>query len=185
MNQLNLQSDEVVIIRQDRVVHGGIMANHTDELILTNLNLILISKGIFGKVKNISRFQVDQIKVFNGNAQTILGKRSNGLPQLEVYFTNGQEYFGFESKKVVKDWIKAINQLVLGQDFTIDRLDNKTIPGTEFIASSIKDTINTVKDVFGKKPVKVIQECHSCGAPISGFQGQVVSCQYCCMNQQM
>ncbi|WP_052345844.1 hypothetical protein [Paucisalibacillus sp. EB02] len=185
MNQYNLRSDEVVILKQNRIARGGIMANHTDELILTNLNLILINKSLFGKVKNISRFPVDQIKVFNGKAQTILGKRANGSPQLEVYFTNGQEYFGFESKKVVRDWIRAINQLVLGQDSAIDIFDNRTIPGTEFIASSIKDTLNTVKGVFGKQPVKVTQECKSCGASISGFEGQVISCQYCDTNQQM
>lgn len=185
MNQYNLRSDEVVIIKHNRIARGGIMASYSDELILTNLHLILISKSIFGKVKNTSRFPVDEIKVFNGKAQTILGKRANGTPQLEVYFTNGQEFFGFESKKVVKDWIKAINQLVSGQDAAIGGFDDRTIPGTEFIASSIKDTLNTVKGVFGKQPVKVSQECKSCGAPISGFEGQFVRCQYCETNQQM
>ncbi|GGA90384.1 hypothetical protein [Ornithinibacillus halotolerans] len=132
-----------------------------------------------------SIFPVDQIKVFNGKAQAILGERSSGYPQLEVYFTNGQEFFGFESKRVVRNWIKAIDQVVLGQDPVIDRLDNLTIPGTEFITSTIKDTINTVKDVLGKTPIKVSQKCESCGAPISGLEGQVISCQYCDTNQQL
>lgn len=186
MSRYNLQSDEVMILKQDRITRGGNMAYPNNELILTNLYLVLISKTIFGRVKNTTRFSVEEIKEFNGQAQVFLGKRSNGSPQLEIYLTNGHEYFGFERKIVVRNWVRAINQLVLGHDTAQIKSDSLAIPGTEFIASSIKDTLNTIRDVFGaKESVQVSTKCDSCGASMVGIEGQVVRCRYCSSNQRL
>ena len=37
----NLQPNEAVLLKDDSVMHGGLMSAYTDELILTNLNLVL------------------------------------------------------------------------------------------------------------------------------------------------
>ncbi len=45
----NLQPNEVMILKGEGVMHGGgFGSSYTDELILTNLNLVLLKKGMFG-----------------------------------------------------------------------------------------------------------------------------------------
>jgi hypothetical protein len=179
-------------MRQDRISHGGMMAGYTDELILTNLNLVLIEKGVFGKVKSTQTFPVNQIKVFNGQAQAILGKQSSGAPKLDVYFLNGQENFGFESKRDVIKWIKNINALVSGNEIDIDSTPSTAIPGAEMVAETLKGTVDAFKGTFGIKSRKdkntsenVVAKCNSCGATISGKTGQVVNCPYCGTVEQL
>lgn len=193
MGKYNLQANEWVILKEAGIAHGGLTAVYTDELILTNFNLVHISKGIFGKTKGVRVFPIDQIKVFDNNVQAILGKRPNGTPQLEVYFINGQENFGFKNRKTTVDWVNKISYLLTGEETNMKGSLNRTIPGTEFIAESLKDTFNTVKDVFGLKSrketvqvdKKVVKKCDSCRATISGLEGQVVRCQYCDTEQKL
>lgn len=185
MSNYQLHPNEYIILKNDRI-------NYRDELILTNLNIILI-KGVFKSIKNSQYFPVNQIKVFNGKAQVIV-YRDNRLRQLlEVYFLNGQEQFVFESKKEAEKWAYAINQLLTGNINEIDTTNNKVIPGTEYIAEVLKDSVDAIKGVFGIKSKyqsnigqeKVIKKCISCGAQISGNQGQIVQCQYCNTEQQL
>ena len=114
MANYNLQPNEFMIMNQNQVSHGGRMANFTGELILTNLNIVLVSKGAFGNTKGVQTFPLNQIKVFNGKAQVLLGKTRGGYPQLDLYFLNGQESFGFQSKKEAVKWGANINKLITG-----------------------------------------------------------------------
>jgi len=43
----NLQPNESIIMKSDSVCHGGGLAGYTDELILTNLNIVLIRIGFW------------------------------------------------------------------------------------------------------------------------------------------
>ena len=191
--EYKLLPNEAMIMKQERVIHGGAMANFTDELILTNQNLVLISKGTFGNVKNIQAFPVNQIKVFNNQAQIMLSKTRGGHPQIEVYLLNGQVNFGFESKKIATIWIEKINQLVTGQDVEINVSTKTAIPGTEMIADALGGTVDAFKGAFGfgskksstESDEKVAKKCSSCGATISGKKGQIIRCSYCDDNQQL
>jgi len=194
MRKYNLQPNEVVVLKSNRVLHGGVMATYTDELILTNLNVVLISKNIFNKTKNIQTYPVNQIKVFDGQVQAKLGKQRSGFPQLEIYFINNQEIFGFEQKKEVLNWINHISKLLTGKSANIDADKHVALPGTEYIAETLKSTIDTFKGAFGIKlkksdeavePIKVTKKCISCRAPISGYKGQTVRCQYCDTEQNL
>lgn len=192
MANYNLQHNESLIMKHDRVIHGGVMANFTDELILTNLNLVLVSKGLFGKVKGILTIPLNQIKIFNNQAQVLLGKTSGGHPQLDVYYTNGQESFGFESKKEALKWIDNINKLITGKEAEINTSRSMAIPGSEYIAETLRGTVDTFKGALGIKPknnnevpAMVAKKCNFCGAPVSGTKGQIVRCQYCDSNQQL
>jgi hypothetical protein len=167
-------------------MHGGVMANFTDELILTNLNIVLVRKGIFGNAKGIQIFPLNQVKVFNGQAQVLLGKTRGGSPQIDVYLLNGQESFGFNNKKEAVKWITNINKLITGNGAEVDTLPSMAIPGAEYIAETLKGTMDTFKGALGIKsknnnemPTKVAKKCSSCGAPISGTKGQIIRCQYC------
>ena len=191
--EYKLLPNEAIILKQDRIINGGSMANFTDELILTNLNLVLIKKGIFGGVKNIQSFPVSQIKVFNNQAQIILSKTRGGYPQIEVYFINGHEKFGFESKKEVMNWINKINQLVTGEDVEMNDPTKMEIPGVDMIAEVLGGTVIAFKDAFGIKSKKlsaestekVARKCSFCGASISGKKGQIARCPYCDADQQL
>lgn len=191
--EYKLSPNEAMIMKQERVIHGGVMANFTDELLLTNLNLVLIEKGTFGNVKNIQVFPVNQIKVFNNQAQIMMSKTRGGYPQIEVYFVNGQENFGFESKKDATNWIININQLVTGGEVQINTSAKTAIPGTEMIVDALGGTVDAFKGAFGFKsknsstesPEKIAKKCSSCGAMISGKTGQIVRCSYCDADQQL
>ncbi len=196
MDKYNLQSNETVLIKNDQVYHN----DTNGDLILTNLFLVFIStKGMFTTKYITQRYPINQIKVFNGHAQIIAGK--NG--EIDIYFVNSQEHFRFwnnenffSDKKAEKEaarWVNAINQLITGQVVDTSVTSANVIPGTEFLAETLKGTYDTFKGTFGiksktqdsKLPEKVACKCTSCGAPISGIKAQVVRCQYCDSEQQL
>lgn len=186
----NLRPNEVVLLKEDRVLHGGRMATYTDELMLTNFNLIVTKKGMFGNAKGVLTFPVNQIKVHEGNAQAALGKTSSGNDALEVYFLNGQEQFGFATggKKKVAEWISKIHYVVTGEEATQQAPAGKAVPGAEMVAGMLRDTLGVFKSKMGpavEAPAKVAAKCRSCGAPLTGLQGRAATCEYCGSAQQM
>lgn len=192
MANYNLRPNESIIMKQEQIIHGGVMASFTDELILTNLHIVLVKKGIFGNSKGIQTFPLNQIKVFNGQAQVLLGKTKGGYPQIEVYLLNGQESFGFHNKKDAVKWIDNINKLVTGNEGEVNTSPSMAITGVEYISEALKGTMDTFKDTLGIKPksniempTKEVKKCSYCGAPISGTKGQIVHCQYCDADQQL
>ena len=159
------------------------MASYSDELILTNLNIIYVKKGIFGKIKNIEKFSIKEIKIYEGKAQCFLGKQTNGFPSLEIYFFDKQESFGFRKKTEVMKWVKSINEL-LCENADVSAMGQFALPGTEILTETIKDTISSFKGILEKKE-KVSANCISCGASISGYKGKQVQCSYCNTYQKM
>lgn len=186
--KIPLLPNEAIIFRNDSVMHGGIMAPYTDELVLTNMNVIYVKKGIVGNVKRIQKFPLDQITMYNGEPQAILGKQHNGSPQLEIYFMNGQqENFAFQSggKKKVNQWINEICKAVTGHESSAASKSGGIL-GAGYLAGTIKGTVDTFKGVLGAKPkeqapvvVPVTKKCISCSAPLSGNKGETVQCRYC------
>lgn len=196
MSEYQLRPDESLVMKSDRVLYGGVMSGYTNELVLTNKNIVLIKKGIMGKAKGIQHFPLNQVKVFDGKAQAISSKQQNGYPQLEVYLINSQEKFGFESKREVEKWVTSINQLLTVGSVSTNDAAKYAIPGTEVLADTLKGTVDTFKNAFGVRSSKkanssvdshgsIAGKCTSCGAPISGIKGQLVTCQYCDTSQQL
>lgn len=190
--QYNLQPNEVVILKTAPIMHGGgFGSTGTNELILTNLNLILVKTGMFGGSKGVLTFPLNQIKVHNQQAQVAIGK-NRGLDALEVYFVNGHESFSFGSggkyKKQVNEWVAKINFVVTGQDTPVQPVSNMALPGTELVAGVLKDTFGAFKSKLGSKsvtPLNVVGKCSACGAPVTGVAGQPITCQYCGSAQQL
>lgn len=186
----NLQADEVVLLKDESVRHGGFWSAYTDELILTNLNLVLIKKGMFGNSKGVLTFPVNQIKVYNQQVQAVIGKATDGTDLLEVYFLNGQEKFAFQSggKKKLNEWIAKIHQAVTGEEAPAQQSTGMALPGAEMVAGVLKDTFGVFKSKLGTKseaPVKVAGKCRGCGAPVTGVQRQTITCEYCGSAQQL
>jgi hypothetical protein len=185
----NLQPHEVVLLKEDNVAHGGTFSSHTDELILTNLNLVLIKKGLFGNRKGVLVFPVNQIKVHEGGAQALLGKTTRGTAALEVYFLNGQESFAFQGggKRKILTWTTRINQAVTGTEAPDDDA-TLAIPGAAVVAGVLKDTVSVFRSRMGSgsaPSAQVAAKCTGCGASISATRGSTVACAYCGTTQQV
>lgn len=182
----NLQPNESFVHRYEGVLHGGLLASYTDELILTSQNLVLIKKGAFGNKKGMQVFPLREIKIFQGEAQALLGKHRNGSPSLDVYFRNSAEHFGFQNKREVTRWSQKINQVIAG---TSAEMTSFSSSGAAKVAGAMKDTVDAFKGAFGFKSkaevaavaaaVPVAGDCVSCGAPVSGIRGQAIVCSYC------
>jgi len=183
MDKYNLLPDESIILKCESVFLG----NKLGELILTNYYLThIIEKGAFKKKYVVQQYSLNQIKVYDGKAQIALGKSNT----LDVYLINSNVSFRFYSddffsgKKMKKDceqFASKINELVTGEIIEYGNSDNRALPGTEFLAGTLKGTIDTFKGVFNTPPVeeKVAKPCPSCTASMSGTKGDVVKCQYC------
>lgn len=185
-----LQANEVVLLKSDAVMHGGRMASFTDQLILTNLHLVLLKKGVFGNSKGVRPFPLNEIKVHNGRAQAVLGKSSTGFDALEVYFLNGQEAFSFASggKKYIREWVNAIDTAVTGAEPREVDSPRMAVPGTDVVAGVLKDTFSVFKSKFAGGPAlqaNVASKCTACGAPITGRSRTTATCQYCGSAQQL
>lgn len=192
MAKYNLQPNEAVVLKADHVQRGDrLLSGSTDELILTNLHLIWVGRGVFGNVKGIEYFPLALVKVFDGRAQALLSKASNGSSQLEVFFQNGEETFRFQSggKGEIKRWIDAINGVVTGAGAVVEGTSTgRALPGTAAVAETLKDTFSQFRGAFGgtsktssapPPPNKSSSRCTGCGAPLSGIAGSVATCEYC------
>lgn len=189
MSSYVLQPNEVLLMKDVGVSHGGVFATFSDELILTNLNLVLVEKGILGQTKNVMVFPLSQVKVHDGHAQAVLGRTRNLTPVLDVYFLTGQESFGFAGgQPKVLAWVAAIDEAITGRR-VVAAADAPTaaLPGTEIVADALRGTIGMLKGALSGRPtpppppapVVVGGTCHACGAPISATAGHPPTCDYC------
>ncbi|MHA7175092.1 hypothetical protein ACX80D_00375 [Arthrobacter sp. Sr24] len=145
MANLNLGPDEYVVLKSEKVLHGGKISGYTDELILSNKNIILISKGMLGNTKGTEYFPLNTIKNIDGKSQALASGQ-----KLDVYFLKGQDSFGFVTKKEAKNWANNISTLLNGPaSFDYDR--DRTIPGVAYVADTLKDSLDTFKGAFRRK----------------------------------
>ena len=159
-DKLGLDYDEVVILKETSVAHGGVMAIYTDELILTNKKIICLSKGMFGGTKKTYHYPLDQIKVFNGVPQVQKGKLSNGTPSLDIYLVDGEEHFNFQSKnkQTIATWIEEIQKLFgvspvyasARQRNTSDD-DDSVVGAFKEVGEEFKDAGRQIAEAFGFK----------------------------------
>lgn len=195
MGGYGLQPGESFVHKQERVRTGGGLGSFgfTDELILTSQNLVLVKKGMFGNGKGVRVFPLNTIKVFQGQAQAVVGKK-DGWAALDVYFDNGTEQFVFEglTKKDATFWSQKINEVVTGAPA---KVMSPSASAAELAAGAMKDTVGAFKDAFGLRSktelaaaaaaVPIAGSCARCGAPISGIRGQAVTCDYCDSDTQL
>ena len=185
MENYNLLSNEAVIMKNENAFHPiGRKNGNVGELVLTNLNIIYIKKGVFGGTKEVLKFPLNQIKIIDEKPQVMLGQNTYGAYQIEIYFQNSQENFYFNSfgnKEMIK-WIDKICEILTGESAKLDSSERSYIPGVYEIADTVKNTIGTFKDAFGikqKEKEKVNSICVSCGAPLFGEKDTVIKCKFC------
>ncbi len=199
MDNLNLMSNEVILLREMNVCHNS--TTYTDDLYLTNMNIICVKKGVFIRTsKNIIKIPLNQIKRFEGNPQVNIGKQQNGVLGLEVYSMNTIDCFSFNggNKKRIERWREAIIDVINGNSHNIYNNPVEEEQSFSDEIQDIKDDLNEVKqeilNAFGIKSKKkeqktnvdkINKKCISCSAPLIGVAGQIIRCKYCDTDQKI
>lgn len=195
-DNLKLQPNEAVIYQSVGVTQEGVRSGYTGELILTNYNIIYIgSKGLFGNSKEVQKYPLKLLKMYNNHPQAIVGMMpyDHNHPQLELYFTNGAQInFAFQSKgkKEILKWIDEICIVLTGHPSSVVAAEKMSVPGMNVVADKLKGTINAFKNSFGTDPKEFVPQtvtvkCAFCRAPLSGNKGEVVICRYCDSEQTL
>lgn len=177
---------EYMVMNSDHVSFGK-NGLSTDELILTNLHLIYIKKGLWGGKKDQVTIPINQIKIFEGKPQVSVTK-TNGVKRLEIYYNGGQAIFAFNNTKDTDKWARNIIKLISGDTSNFETLGDSSLFGADVLAETFKDTFDTFKAGLGIKdaePEKISTKCSFCGAPLSGQVKQTVRCVYCDMEQSL
>ena len=156
---------------------------HFGDFVLTNKKIVFIQKGIFGGIKKIDEYFLRNLKIYNGEVQAKIGKdRRNHYPTLDLFFIDGTRLaFCFEtfSKTDSQKCISEINKVLIGND---SNTNFHAIPGTKFIADTLKDTADTIMSSLGistQKSKVITIKCPSCSAKLIGKKGTKVKCSYC------
>lgn len=181
MLDYGLESNEVVLVECEKAVpRENNFFNTEGVLVLTNKNILWVTTNFFGKVKDIIKHPLSDIKIYDGKAQVKLEEKFGEEPVLSLYYKNGQISYRMYEKANVKDFVNQLNKTVTGSDEDI--VVKGAIPGVAFVGETIKGTADAFKSAFGIKPKKAEQaaiQCTYCGAKISGIKGTVVKCEYC------
>ena len=196
MAKYQLQSNEGVVLQETGICYepNKLSTAYTDELILTNLNLIHVRKGVFMGTKGVRYIPLNQVKVIGGKCQALVGKAQNGYAILQIYTQQGTEEFAFrtKAKKNAGIWANEISRLVTGRD-SENALESQDAPEYDFedtVVGQLKDAFGEVGAAFGigfgksgrqqKSSVeRVSTKCSGCHAPITGVKGKAAVCKYC------
>ena len=197
MEDFELQRDEILLVSSGDAQlsgHSGERVHHLQctggSLALTDRNLIWVStlsSGFLGlkKERILERFPLSRIKMFQGRPRAQLEEGFGEDSRLTFYFDDCVLEFTFDDdKKAPRAFVNQLNRAVTGADEDI--YVTNAIPGAEFIADTIRDTVDVFRERFGfkKAPEQVVRYCSGCGASLSGLRGSVLSCPYCgCRNK--
>lgn len=183
MENLPLQPNECVILQSTSVLHRGFCMTFSAELILTNLNVFSVKRGMRRKIKDLRKYPLNQLKKMDGIPQILQGKNPrNGASELHIVFNDSQEAFEFQSnsKKQIKQWIDEVYKV-----FGVEEEIAKKATGSFF--NKLKSGINSVKSIFTeeKHTVNITTKCIGCMAPLTGKKGELVKCKYCDTKQTL
>lgn len=183
MIPLPLQPKETILLHNTGVHRQGNPEFYTDELFLTNRNMIYVRKGFFGRIKNIQTYPLSQIKIQNGQAQVQMQKIGGYTPRLQIYFKSGPESFAFQcrGKKKILSWVTQMHRLLDTPDI-MENIPEPSVPDAAPTPESTGVFSNSAK-YFPPRPIT--KNCTGCGAPLSGSRGETVRCEYCDTDQTL
>lgn len=179
MTDYDLDYDEAVIM-QETGVSTGIF--ETADIVLTNKNIIQVNRGILGGVKNSFKYPLTNLKTLKGKANVMVGKSSNGSKQLELYFTDCEKYFRFNSARTENTWVREIIKAHKDRMAEIAEIQKQNPIETKSVFKSLTGTIESARGLFSVKrrtPVQKSCKCPKCGDELTGSKGSEVECSYC------
>lgn len=174
-----IKPDEVIVLREEYAYYnaGGIVYP-TGELLLTTESLafseVSYSKSRKDPLRNIV-IPVEEIQVYDDKPQVKhISKITDNW--IEIYTKSGEIYrFGvgmLRKKAKTVEWVNAIKKVATGHTVTEKKKG--------FFAKMTEED-----DETGKEPIEAIKTCKHCGAPIKGFSGRYVQCEYCGSGQRL
>ena len=179
MNNYDLQFDEVLIHEGRYTVEtSDRKGKGPQDIAITNKNIIILVKGLFGGVKEIRKYPISSVKQFDGKAALRFDEKILEGGTLTISLTNCEMRFSFsqENKKYGRDIANTINKLVTGSE---ENIVQSAVPGMDIIADTLKGTLDVFKKSFSTPAGKKSIVCPGCNADIVGTVGSVISCQYC------
>ena len=147
----DLEPNEQILLKTAHVQRGR-WSTHTGDLVLTDRALVYVDRGLLGNFKGYTRFGLDEV------TQVLLGEAPGGAPQLEVYYVEGEDEFGFQGgKREVREWKRAIDKQLARYGKHVAADDD---------APSIGDVIGSVAEAGGAVLGGVVQ---GVGRAAAGF----------------
>ncbi|MCR5812684.1 MAG: hypothetical protein K6G34_15105 [Lachnospiraceae bacterium] len=177
MSTYALGEDEVVIM-EDHNVSKGIS---TVSLILTNRNLIQVSKVFRGASERTMKFSLLDLKEQDGKPNVLIGKGPDKKTRLDLYFDSYELHYSFQGLFGEKKWAAAIEKAYKACVTDKKRSEKKPINLGELF-TPLKDTVKSAKKAvipINKEPTIKTMKCPRCGAELTGEKGTEVQCSYC------
>ncbi len=135
MENYKLRSDEVVLYKGEVILKNK---KGTTELVLTNLNIVFINKGLpFKEEITVLEYPVCSIKKYEGEPQI----KVNGNI-VEIYFLETEIEVVFNSKTELHKFNSAAKKLLTGQT-SIER-----------VCKNVKDSIGLIDETLGINTVQ-------------------------------
>ena len=181
MTDYRLDADEVLLVECENVSPiGNKLFNTNGTLALTNKNVLFVTFTIFGKVKNIEKWSLSNIKVFNDMAQARLETKFGESPELTIYYKNDQRGYTMYENSKAKEFVNQLNKLVTGKEMNVT--NSGLASGAAILGQTLRETANAFKTAFGikeKEPEKTLMVCPGCAATVTGIKGSITKCEYC------
>lgn len=180
MLDYGLGADEVILVECENVISDGKKIFKTPgNLVLTNKHILFATLNMFGKVKDVERHPLSDIKVYDGTVQAKLDAKFGENPALNIFYKNGQAGYTMIDKSKAIEFVKQLNKTVTGNDIEIE---TGISAGAAMLGEALRSTTAAFKNAFGIKepePEKTIVSCTGCGATITGVKGSLVKCEFC------
>lgn len=182
-----LQTDELLLYRAENIAHAPMLENFSHDLILTDKNLVLSVRNWRGRVSKNLIFPLSKISQFNGKPETRVQKGSE-VTRLKINFPGSSQTFGFRDAHDAVEFDRRIYEILTG--ITLDPPEENTLMfSVDKLPDTLRQTAKMFQSVLGltkpaapkpkPTPVKATGDCESCGAPISGYRGRRILCEYC------
>ena len=203
-DDVELEPGELVLLEQDGGVwlKEGRGETHLDSLVLTNQNLVLVTSkpaGLFKRTRLMSCCPLDRVVLSDGVPQ-VIARKEGGQWWLQAAFRSETISLRFDDspRRDAQRWAEAVAHAVVGDAASAciagtapdpDEGVGISLPTTPPVrAKSAPDAVRA-KEPPRKKPAKrpqaVSRKCQGCHAPLSGVEGQLVTCPYCDTKQTL
>lgn len=173
MGVYTLDEDEVFIMRASDVVVGTF---GKVDLVLTSKNIIQVNKGFFGGDKDAEKYPLAELKVYNDKANIVATKSKAGKRQVELYFSNFEKVYFFDSIFLQNKWVSEVKRVHKQYLEDAEKARRQAVGKT----SVFKTLTDSAKGIIPKRtPASKTIKCEKCGAELSGIKGEVIRCEYC------